>query len=185
MFPYLKNQPVAFRSNILNLLVHWVSHVAEVGEDDKTRVEGGERVDGCGHQTVGVAVVVKLVERGVGEVDTKADADRVEDLHGCVHPHIRVGKHLHSRTDVVLDARYWIERRKLIRKNFKIGFKTKRTSSRKKESSGEENGENEVRGGGGHPDDLKNWKIVKLKINIKKNPGPTFPEDLTPLNREK
>ena len=91
-------------------LVLGLCHVAQVGEDDKTRKEAGEAVDAGGdlgqgvtdgrldhgeptsYHDVPVAVVVEFVVAGVSKVDPKACPSAVEDLNGSVYPHLFMRK---------------------------------------------------------------------------------------------
>ena len=88
-------------------LVLGLGHVAEVGEDHKAREEAREAVDRrcdleiikkrfkrfcLSHHDISVAVVVELVVAGVGQVDAKACSSAVENLDGCVYPHLKSAK---------------------------------------------------------------------------------------------
>ena len=44
------------------------------------------------HHDIPVAVVVELVVAGVGQVDAKARSSAVENLDGCVYPHLKSAK---------------------------------------------------------------------------------------------
>lgn len=61
-----------------------VGHVAEDGEDDDGREEGGERVDAAHEDGVLVAVVVELVVASEGQKGANTDSIREEDLSAAV-----------------------------------------------------------------------------------------------------
>ena len=61
-----------------------VGHVAEDGEDDDGREEGGERVDTAHEDGILVAVVVELVVASEGQKGADSDSIREEDLSAAV-----------------------------------------------------------------------------------------------------
>ena len=63
-------------------------HITKIGEDDKAREEAGEGVDSRCDQTVSVAVIVKLVVAGIGQVHTKSRTNAVEYLDSSVNPNL-------------------------------------------------------------------------------------------------
>ena len=70
--------------HIPHLDVLGVGHVAEDGEDDDGREEGGERVDAAHEYGVLVTVVVELVVASEGQKGANADSIREEDLSAAI-----------------------------------------------------------------------------------------------------
>ena len=69
-------------------------HVPEDGEDDESGVDARSAVDERNDEGVTKDVVVKLVEGRHSDETAHGNTERVEDLCGCVGPHLRLSQSL-------------------------------------------------------------------------------------------
>jgi hypothetical protein len=65
-----------------------MSHEANDGEDNESSKDAGAGVHKGDDASVTVAVVMELVVAGKGDEGAPAGTNGVEDLHGCLTPHL-------------------------------------------------------------------------------------------------
>ena len=83
-----EHQTLPLHTHILHTQPLHFGHVAQHAEDDESRHEAGDAVDGAGEDGVLVAVVVELVVAGQGEQCSEPWSKREEDLCGCSYPNL-------------------------------------------------------------------------------------------------
>ena len=85
-----KSQSSTRFNNFIHGQVEFMSEVAEDGEDDGARQQGGEGVGEADDEGVLVGVVSELVVRAVGRQGTKPHTEGEERLSNCCIPNLSV-----------------------------------------------------------------------------------------------